>query len=109
MSNEVLDTDFLPLDLIKSEEVCLSEINKCDNLRLALRRHQYALTKLYTKLTNSRLYKFTTTFDNVIINDYIVCPKKGNINNYCIADSIHYEIENFGENQEDTDIEEIKI
>lgn len=108
MSDEVLDTDFLPLDLIKSEEVCLNEIDKCDNLRLALRRHQYELVKLYTKLTNSKLYKFTTTFDNVIVNDYIVCPKKDNINNYCIADSIHYEIENFGDDQ-DTDIEEIKI
>ena len=108
MSNEVLDTDFLPLDLIKSEEVCEQEINKFDNLRLALRKHQYELTKLYTKLTNSKLYKFTTTFDNVIVNDYIICPKKDNINNYCIADSIHYEIIDFGEDQ-NTDIEEIKI
>lgn len=108
MSNEVLDTDFLPLDLIKSEEVCLAEINKCDNLRLALKRHQYKLTELYAKLTNSRLFKFTTTFNNVIINDYIVCPKNDYINRYCLADSIHYEIEDFGDDL-DTDIKEIEI
>ena len=107
-NNEVLDTDFLPLDLIKSEEVCLAEINKCDNLRLALRKHQYKLIELYAKLTNSRLFKFTTTFDNVTINDYIVCPKNDNINRYSIADSIHYEIEDFGDDTY-TDYEEIEV
>ena len=96
MSNEVLDTDFLPLDLLTTEEGIQNEISKCDSLRMALMRHQLALVKKLAKITNKIVIRIEQYSNNVIINDYCVIDRN-KIDDVSCADSLHYEIEDFGD------------
>lgn len=99
MNNEVLDTDFLPLDLIKSEKVCAKEINKCDNLRLALSRHQYELVKLYAKLTNNKIVRIRSNYVDVVIDDYCVVDKHINKDEVNLAESTYFDVVDYGDGQ----------
>lgn len=99
MSNEVLDTDFLSLDLIKSRDVCANEINKCNDLRLALNNHQYELVKLYTKLADKKVILVRQHFVDTIIDDFCVVRKSTNKDEVSLAESLHYEIVDFGDGQ----------
>lgn len=99
MSDEVLDTDFLPLDLIKSKEVCANEITKCDDLRLALNNHQYTLIKLYAKLTNKKVILVRQRFIDTVIDDFCVVDKSTNKEDVNLSESLYYEIIDFGDGQ----------
>lgn len=99
MSNEVLDTDFLPLDLIKSKEVCAQEIAKCNDLRLALNNHQYELVKLYAKLTDKKVVLVRQHFIDTVIDDFCVVDKSTKKEDTNLIESLHYEIVDFGDGQ----------
>lgn len=97
--NEILDTDFLPLDMITTAEGCANEITKCDELRLALSNHQYKLTRLYAKLTGNKLVRVGSRYYNVIIDDYCVVNKKIDKNCVNIQESLYYNIVDYGDSQ----------
>lgn len=99
MSNEVLDTDFLPLDMITTAEGCANEITKCDELRLALSRHQYELVKLYAKLTNNKLVRIRSNYIDMITDDYCVVNKNINKDEVNLAESLYYEVVDYGDGQ----------
>lgn len=99
MSNEVLDTDFLPLDMITTAEGCANEITKCDELRLALSRHQYELVKLYAKLTNNKVVRTRSNYLDVVIDDYCVVDKHIDKNCVSLAESLHYDVVDYGDGQ----------
>ena len=99
MSNEVLDTDFLPLDLITTAEGCANEITKCDELHLALSRHQYELVKLYAKLTNNKVVRIRSNYNYVIIDDYCVVDKLINKDSVNLAESLHFDVVDYGDGQ----------
>lgn len=99
MSNEVLDTDFLPIDLIKSKEVCAQEIAKCDDLHIALKNHQYTLVKLYAKLTNKKVVLVRQQCNDVVIDDFCVVDKSTKKEDVNLTESLHYEIVDFGDGQ----------
>lgn len=86
MNDEVLDTDFLPLDLIKSKEVCAHEITKCVDLRLALNNHQFELVKLYAKLTNKKVVLVRQHFVDTVIDDFCVVDKFTNKEDVSLAE-----------------------
>ena len=100
MSNEVLDTDFLPLDMITSAEGCINEINKCDELRLALSRHQYELVKLYTKFTGNKLVRVRCNYIDCVIDDYCVVDKQIDKNCVSLASSLYFDVVDYGDGQE---------
>ena len=99
MSNEILDTDFLPLDMITTAEGCANEITKCDELRLALSRHQYELVKLYAKLTNNKLVRIRSNYIDVITDDYCVVDENINKDEVNLAESLYYEVVDYGDGQ----------
>lgn len=100
MSNEVLDTDFLPLDMITTAEGCAKEINKCDDLRLALSRHQYELVKLYAKLTNNKVVRVRCNYIDCVIDDYCVVDKQIDKDCVSISESLYYDVIDYGDGQE---------
>lgn len=108
MNDEVLDTDFLPLDMITTSECCSKEISKCDELRLALDKHQLELVKLYAKITDTKLVKITSQYNDVIINDYVICDKESDKYSAFIGDSCYFEIDDYGDGTE-LDHKEIEI
>lgn len=95
MSNEVLDTDFLPLDLLTTEEGIQNEISKCNSLRIALEHHQLDLVKKLAKLQNKKVVKINQQMSDGYINDYVIC-NEDEVDDVNIAKSLHYEIEDFG-------------
>ena len=99
MSNEVLDTDFLPLDMITTPEGCMHEIAKCDDLRLALNNHQFELVKLYAKLTNKKVVLVRQHFVDTVIDDFCVVDKSTKKEDANLTESMHYEIVDFGDGQ----------
>ena len=99
MSNEVLDTDFLPLDMITSAEGCANEITKCDELRLALSRHQYELIKLYAKLTGNKVVRIRSNCIDTVIDDYCVVDKHIDKNTVSLAESLYYDVVDYGDGQ----------
>ena len=99
MSDEVLDTDFLPLDMITTPEGCMHEIAKCDDLRLALNNHQYTLVKLYAKLTNKKVVLVRQHFVDTVIDDFCVVDKSTKKEDVNLIESLHYEIVDFGDGQ----------
>lgn len=96
MSNEVLDTDFLPLDLLTTEEGIRNEIGKCNDLRIALEHHQLDLVKKLAKLQNKKVVKINQHMIDGYINDYVIC-NENEVDDVNIAESLHYEIEDFGD------------
>lgn len=106
MSNEVLDTDFLPLDMITTAEGCGNEITKCDELRLALSRHQYELVKLYAKLTGNKVVRVRSNYYDVLIDDYCVVDKHIDKDSVSLSESLHYDVVDYGDsmNEESEDI-----
>lgn len=96
MSDEVLDTDFLPLDLLTTEEGIQNEIGKCNALRIALEHHQLALVKKLAKLQNKKLVKINQQMNDGYICDYVIC-NENEIDDVNIAESLYYEIEDFGD------------
>ena len=99
MSDEVLDTDFLPLDLIKSKEVCAQEITKCDELRLALSKHQYELVKLYAKFTGNKLVRVRSHMIDCVIDDYCVVDKHIDKSCVSLAESLYFDVFDYGDGQ----------
>jgi hypothetical protein len=99
MSDEVLDTDFLPLDMITTAESCMHEIAKCDDLRLALNNHQFTLVKLYAKLTNKKVVLVRQHFVDTVIDDFCVVDKSTKKEDANLIESMHYEIVDFGDGQ----------
>ena len=99
MSNEVLDTDFLPLDLLTTEEGIQNEIGKCNSLRIALEHHQLALVKKLAKLQNKKVVKINQQMSDGYICDYVIC-NENEVNDVNISESLHYEIVNFGDSYE---------
>ena len=99
MSNEVLNTDFLPLDMITSAEGCMHEIAKCDDLYLALKNHRYELIKLYAKLTNNKVVRVRSNYIDVVIDDYCVVDK--HIDKSCVnlAESLYFDVVDYGDGQ----------
>lgn len=100
MSDEVLDTDFLPLDMITTAESCANEITKCDELRLALSRHQYELVKLYAKLTGNKLVRVRSNMIDAIIDDYCVVDKHIDKSCVSLAESLYFDVVDYGDGQE---------
>lgn len=96
MSDEVLDTDFLPLDLLTTEEGIQNEIGKCDALRIALEHHQLDLVKKLAKLQNKKVVKINQQMANGYICDYVIC-NEDEVDDVNILKSLHYEIEDFGD------------
>lgn len=96
MSDEVLDTDFLPLDLLTTEEGIQNEIGKCNALRIALEHHQLDLVKKLAKLQNKKVVKINQQMANGYICDYIIC-NEDEVDDVDILKSLHYEIEDFGD------------
>lgn len=99
MSDEVLDTDFLPLDMITTPEGCMHEIAKCGDLRLALNNHQFTLVKLYAKLTNKKVVLVRQHFIDTVIDDFCVVNKFTKKEDVNLIESLHYEIVDFGDGQ----------
>lgn len=99
MNNEVLDTDFLPLDMITTAEGCANEITKCDELRLALSKHQYELVKLYAKLTGNKVVRVRSLYNFSTIDDYCVVDKQ--IDKSCVglAESLYFDVIDYGDGQ----------
>lgn len=96
MSNEVLDTDFLPLDLLTTEEGIQNEIGKCNSLRIALEHHQLDLVKKLAKLQNKKVVKINQLMSDGYICDYVIC-NEDEVDDVNILKSLHYEIEDFGD------------
>lgn len=96
MNNEILDTDFLPLDLLTTEEGIKNEIGKCNDLRIALEHHQLSLVKKLAKIQNKNVVKINQQMADSYICDYVIC-NKDEIDDVNIAESLHYEIECFGD------------
>ena len=96
MSNEVLDTDFLPLDMITTAEGIQNEIGKCNALRIALEHHQLALIKKLAKLQNKKVVRIVQQNTDGYIFDYVIC-NEDEVDDVSIAESLHYEIEDFGD------------
>ena len=97
MSNyQILDTDFLPLDLLITEEGIQNEIGKCNVLRIALNIHQIALIKKLAKLQNKKVVKINQQMSDGYICDYVIC-NEDEVNDININESLHYEIEDFGD------------
>ena len=96
MSNKILDTDFLPLDLLITEEGIQNEIGKCNDLRIALEHHQLALVKKLAKLENKKVIKIIQHMTDGYICDYVIC-NDDEVDDVNIAESLHYEIEDFGD------------
>lgn len=96
MSNEVLDTDFLPLDLLTTEEGIRNEIGKCNALRIALEHHQLDLIKKLAKLQNKKVVKINQQMSDGYICDYVIC-NENEVNDVYTTESLHYEIEDFGD------------
>lgn len=99
MDNEVLDTDFLPLDMITSAEGCANEITKCDELFLALKNHRYDLVKLYAKLTGNKVVRVRSNYIDVVIDDYCVVDKHIDKDSVSLAESLHYDVVDYGDGQ----------
>lgn len=96
MSDEVLDTDFLPLDLLTTKEGIQHEIGKCNALRIALQHHQLALVKKLAKIQNKKVVKINQQIFDGRISDYVVCSDD-ETNKSFFEQSLHYEIEDFGD------------
>lgn len=96
MSDEVLDTDFLPLDLLTTEEGIRNEIGKCNDLRIALEHHQLNLVKKLAKLQNKKVVKINQQMSEGYICDYVIC-NEDEVDDVNISESLHYEIEDFGD------------
>ena len=99
MSNEVLDTDFLPLDLLTTEEGIQNEIGKCNALRIALEHHQLDLVKKLAKLTNNKVVRVRSNYIDVVIDDYCVVDK--HIDKSCVnlAESLYFDVVDYGDGQ----------
>ena len=96
MNDEVLDTDFLPLDLLTTKEGVQNEIGKCNALRIALEHHQLALVKKLAKLQNKKVVKINQRMPDGYISDYVVCSDD-EVNKKFFEQSLHYEIVSFGD------------
>lgn len=96
MSNEVLDTDFLPINMITTVKGCYNELGKCNSLRIALNKHQLDLVKKLAKLQNKIVVEIEQNMFDAVICDYVVCNKdeKDTIH---IGEREHYSIEDFGD------------
>ena len=96
MTNEILDTDFLPLDMITTAEGCRNEIGKCNDLRIALEKHQLNLVKKLAKLQNKIVVKINQNMIGACICDYVICSEEEK-DTIHVGESEHYEIEDFGD------------
>ena len=97
--NGVLDTDFLPLAMITTAEGCAKEIAKCDDLRLALSRHQYDLVKLYAKLTGNKVVRIRSNYIDVVIDDYCIVDKHIDKNSVSLHESAYFYVVDYGDGQ----------